>query len=275
MRVATLALTLLLVACAPAHPEPEAQAPAAATLPAPTAPVAAPVQALDEAVTAAVEAIPAPPPPPVQVPADEPPLVDPRAVDLIIRWEVGSPDLYTRKYQRPVCPACTSTASGPTIGIGYDLGHATAAAIDLDWAAHPQRPDLHLGLGVTGREAIAITASMQHVVTPYPLAREVFGNASLVKYWRLCRRAFGPEAWDAAPPQVQGALVSVCYNRGGSMTGGARAEMREIRDIHLPARNWPGVADAIRRMERLWRGTPAYNGLKARRDDEANLVESP
>ncbi|MGD9643823.1 MAG: hypothetical protein AB7V08_13925 [Elusimicrobiales bacterium] len=268
-----LALALLLLALAGCSaPEPAAivtapaAEPAVATVPA--------VAVADAAVAQAIEALPLPEPTPVEVPAGDPPLVSADGAALIVRWEVGSPALYTRKYERPVCPMCTSTASGPTIGIGYDLGHATGAAVDLDWRAHPQRPDLHGGLGVTGRAAIPVTAGLQHVVTPYPLAFTVFQEASVVKYWRSCRRAFGPEAWDAAPQAVQDVLVSNCYNRGTSMLGDKRAELREIRDVHLPARNWRAIADAIRRSARHWPPERFGRGLENRRNDEAAFLEA-
>lgn len=268
-----VALAFALAACS--NPPPDAAAaapPAPATEPAITT-IPAATQA-DTAIAEAIEALPLPAPTPVQVPPGDPPLVSTDGAALIVRWEVGSPELYTRKYQRPICPLCSSTASGPTIGIGYDLGHATAGAVDLDWREHPQRPDLHAGLAVTGRAAIPVTADMQHVLTPYPLAFAVFQEASVVKYWRACRRAFGGDAWDASPQPVQDVLVSNCYNRGTSMIGDKRAELREIRDVHLPAGNWLAVADAIERSKRHWPPERFGRGLALRREDEAGFIRA-
>jgi len=49
--------------------------------------------------------------------------LSPAGVELIIDFEAGGRDQYVRRYQRPICPVCTSTASGVTIGLGYDLRH--------------------------------------------------------------------------------------------------------------------------------------------------------
>ncbi|WP_339827037.1 hypothetical protein [uncultured Arenimonas sp.] len=258
-------LSLLILGCA-APPAPPAEA-QAATVPASEA-VPVVVQA-DAAIAEVVEQLPLPEPTPVVVPPEDPPLISDDGAAFIIRWEVGSPELYTRKFQRPVCPMCDRTASGPTIGIGYDLGHMSRAAVDMDWPAHPQQLDLYQGLGFTGRAAIPVTEQLQHIVTPYPLAFDVFQDASIVKYWRACRRAFGEEAWDQAPMAVTDMLLDTCYNRGFSMTGAKRVEMRDIRDDFLPNKNWWGVADAIRRMERHW---PTVRGLQRRRNEAADFI---
>lgn len=105
-------------------------------------------------------------------------------------------------------------------------------------------------------------------------AIEVFRDASLIEYCRRARLAFGPAAFDAAPELVQGALVSLVYNRGASMIGPARLEMRHIRDVCLPAGDAACVAAQIRAMTRLWRGSSIEAGMYRRRYAEATLAVS-
>ena len=76
--------------------------------------------------------------------------IDPAVVALVVRWEVGSPAQYVRKYQGVICPG---GASGPTVGIGFDLGHNTQAAIRAAWASSPHVDALASGSGVVGPDA--------------------------------------------------------------------------------------------------------------------------
>ena len=197
-----------------------------------------------------------------------PPLVSPRAVDLIIRYEVISPSVYTRRYSRPVWPG---GASGVTVGIGYDLGFNSVKQILHDWSDHPQRGYLAAMSGFTRAEAQALAARRQFIVTPYPLAYKVFLDPTLIRYYNITRRAFpGMENLD---PDAQGALVSLVYNRGGNMVGKARSEMRTIRDVCIPARDNRCVAGQFRAMIRIWRGGSLEKGMTRRRYEEAELAE--
>lgn len=190
--------------------------------------------------------------------------VSPASVDLIVRYEVGSRALYEAKYQRPVCPGLYS---GPTIGIGSDLGTQTAATIRQTWAQHPQVDCLVLVAGQTGDKCKPALTTISHVLTSWPLAIDVFQTVELVRYWRVARRAFG-DGFAHLSRNAQGALTSVVYNRGGGMAGPSRSEMRHIRDICIPARDERCIADQITSMTRLW----SVRGLINRRIDEAALL---
>jgi len=88
------------------------------------------------------------------------------------------------------------------------------------------------------------------------------------------RRAF--PGFDVLPLDVQGALVSLVYNRGTRMTDSPgtndRREMRAIRDL-VAGGMVAGIAEQLRLMKRLWVGK-GLDGLLRRRDAEAALVES-
>lgn len=198
------------------------------------------------------------------------PLVPAEAIDLIVSFEVGSPELYEQRYTHPIWPGA---ASGPTWGIGYDGGHRDASAILVDWEAHPHAARLASASGITGpiaREWVRVAADIS---VEWGLARVVFDQTSLVEHYRIARRVFGAP-FDRAPGAVRGSLTSLVFNRGGSMRGDGRREMRIIRDECLPAGDWNCVAAELRGMTRIWRGSSIEGGMKRRREAEARLAES-
>lgn len=203
------------------------------------------------------------------VPVAPPPAVPARcaalATDIIVRWEVSSPATYTRRYQGVIWPG---GASGPTWGIGYDGGHQSRQVILDDWAAHAAAPRLATTAGVIGTAARDRLPEWSGIRTPYALAAEVFTAASLPTYYHAARRALG-EGFEDLPPAACAALVSVGYNRGWSMVGGSRAEMRELRDRCVPRGDAACIAEQILAMRRLW---PRVPGLQSRRADEARLA---
>jgi GH24 family phage-related lysozyme (muramidase) len=249
----TLGALCLLLALAACAPPPSAAAPPAASLQPAVAIAAVPVAA-----------------PGGGVPVDACG-VDNRAVDLIIAYEVGSPQLYERKYRGLVYPG---GASGATGGYGYDFGHRKASVIAIDWEQHPHAVRLSSASGVTGPLARDVVKRLADIVIEQDLARTVFDQTSLIEHLRLARRAFGREAFCAAPAGVRGALTSLVFNRGAAMQGHNRSEMRAIRDTCLPARDWGCVAHQLRTMVRVWRGTDIERGMANRRRAEAQLAEA-
>lgn len=273
MRILALALVAVLTACTPAQPNMPASAPnpvirAAMTeepsveaVEAAQPTLAAAVQ--DAIASVAAEAPPEPTAPPVA------PLVAAPAVSLIVRWEVGNEKRYARRYTGVVCPG---GASGPTIGIGYDLGYQTVVGVLADWADHEDRARLSQAAGTRGSRCIPALSGLRGIVTPYRLAESVFRDRTLVEYERRTRRAFSP-GYDLLRPLAKGALVSLVYNRGAAMSGDSRREMRDIKDC-TPEKDYACIAKAIRDMKRLWRGSSIEAGMVARREAEAILVET-
>lgn len=290
-RVVVLAAALLLAACArPAAIPPVDETATGAPDPLPaTAPLAAeqevvadqPLPAAVEAVAdavqtpvvAAVEALEAlTPVADVPAPANDREAACRRAAaSLIIRWEVTSESWYNRRLQFPIWPG---GASGVTWGIGYDGGHQTRTVIVDDWQAHAQRERLATTAGITGTRASAALPPYRDIGTAFGYASQVFEDRSLVEYERRSRRAFGP-GFDALRPNACAAMVSLVYNRGAAMTGDSRREMRALRDDCMPSQDYSCMAAQLRSMKRLWRGTVNENGLSARREAEALLVETP
>lgn len=218
------------------------------------------------AVQSAAEVVAAPLPP-----APPPAGVDPAAVALIVQDEIVSPAVYTKRYQAPSCPG---GASGPTIGIGYDLGQQTPARIASTWAAHPDVDRLVTASGQVGEARCAAwRAANRDIRTPLALAQQVFEHDVLPDYTRQASRALR-NGWPALRWRLQGVNVSLGFNRGWSMAGSRNAEKREIRDRCVPDNDGACLAAQERAMKRLWPGAKAPNPhLRERREAEARLAE--
>lgn len=193
-----------------------------------------------------------------------------RAIDLIIAFEVGSPETYTAKYQGPIYPG---GASGPTVGVGYDLGHAMSSVILRDWERSPHAVRMATAAGVFGPKlSPAWVKRHADIAIEWGLARQVFDQTNLLAHCRIAERAFG-KGLNKLAPACKGAVVSVVFNRGGSMKGDSRREMRTIRDVCLVTGDESCVADQIRSMARINKGTSIERGITRRRNQEAALCE--
>lgn len=208
-------------------------------------------------------------PPPAATAAPDRAPVSPAAVALIVRHEIISPGYYTARLQNFACPG---DISGPTLGIGYDLGMQTATRIRADWRAHPAAPRLATGSGVRGfGPCRAYRRANADIRTPFVLAKEVFETASLPAYHALAARAFR-DGWDGLPPNAQGALVATVYVRGAGMRGESRAEMRQLRDECVPAHDTQCIARAHRAMCTRFEGRADAAGLCKRFRETAELA---
>jgi GH24 family phage-related lysozyme (muramidase) len=82
---------------------------------------------------------------------------------------------------------------------------------------------------------------------------------------------------DVYPGVVQGALLSLVFNRGTSLQGGRREEMRKIRELlatgSTKEQTLEEIATQFRKMKSLWIGK-GLDGLVIRREREARWVES-
>ena len=197
-------------------------------------------------------------------------IVSKRALDKIVEYEVSSEAVYTRKYQKPIYPG---GASGVTVGIGYDCGYNTKTQIDADWRGKISDADLELlktTSGVKGAAAGALIPNLKSVTVPFAAAREVFYVRTLPRYARETRAAY--PGVENLPADAQGGLLSLVFNRGASLTGDRRREMKAIVPL-VATGNLNGIAQEITAMKRLW-SKSQFPGLHKRRDDEAELVRT-
>lgn len=187
---------------------------------------------------------------------------------LIIDYECGGKGYYLAKLTKPEWPG---GASGVTIGIGYDCGYNTKAQIAADWSALSSADisALQSVAGLKGQAGRVALAKVRGVVVPWQTALDVFNRRSLSRFGNLTASAMPGTERQAA--HGQGALVSLVFNRGSSMAGDSRREMREIRAA-LIAGKPERVPGQLRAMRRLWVGK-GLDGLLRRREAEAALFE--
>jgi GH24 family phage-related lysozyme (muramidase) len=99
-------------------------------------------------------------------------------------------------------------------------------------------------------------------------ALAVFENVTIPVWYMKTLRIY-PQVVDL-PGDCAAALVSLCFNRGTSLNGERRREMSNIQAL-LRTGNLKEVPKQFREMKRLW---PKTEGLRRRRDEEAELFES-
>jgi GH24 family phage-related lysozyme (muramidase) len=196
------------------------------------------------------------------------PELTPEGRALLHEFEVGGGrGYYERFLARPTWPGF---ASGVTIGIGYDLGYNSQAVIRQDWRKFAARDRLVMAAGLTGASAKSRIAELRDLVIQWGLAEEVFEEVTVAKFFAMCQRKF--PGFDELHPNAQAALLSLVFNRGDSMAGPRREEMREIQKL-VPRRDYVGIALELRKMKRIWRGTNIEAGMVRRREAEACLLE--
>lgn len=220
------------------------------------------------AVREAIETIKTEPlPPPVPAGSRE---LDPAVVALVVRWEVGSRSQYDRLYQGPICPG---GASGPTFGIGDDLGHQTAAEIRRRWGWHPDVDRMVTASGQTGPAAcLAWKKANAGIRVSYEDAIRVFTDFAWPKYQAMAARAYR-NGWASLSPFHKGSLTSNGYNRGFSFLGAKRTELLAIKDTCVPGNDSSCTADQLRASCRVWDSQPTIRkGLCARRHAEADFA---
>jgi len=195
-----------------------------------------------------------------------------KALALILEYEVGGGKAYYEKYlSKPTWPG---GASGFTLGIGVDCGYYTPAELEKLFNFLPKEQlDIVKGAsGKTGQAGKVYTEQHKNsgIVIPWDRALEMFNNLIWSKFARLAEKAF--PGLDELCDDAYGAIVSLVFNRGSSLIGDSRLEMRNIRDL-VPKKDYKGIASEIRKMKRIWKGK-GLDGLIARREAEAKLVES-
>jgi GH24 family phage-related lysozyme (muramidase) len=170
--------------------------------------------------------------------------------------------------------------SGISLGYGCDIG-ADPKSLEY-WRGiltDDQITRLAAAKGKTGDAAAAIARQFSDINVSKADALRVFMKSSLPLEIALTRKTY--PGIDLLPPTVLGAMTSIVYNRGSSLDGDRRSEMREIKDVITQFANTPPerrdvkttlekIAGLIQRMKRLWDNS--QRGLLIRRDAEAKLI---
>lgn len=193
------------------------------------------------------------------------------SLDKLIFAEVTSESVYNRLYTGPHWPG---GASGVTFGIGFDLGYHTKKEIEDAFQNYvpPDKLKRMIALaGIKGDAAKAKVASVKDVFIKYETAYKIFVEVSYPKYVNQALKIY-PKLADLHS-NASGALVSLVYNRGNSIEGSNRIEMKNIQPL-VDRKDYKGIYNQILSMRRLWIGKN-LPGLLTRRDWEANLCLKP
>lgn len=200
------------------------------------------------------------------------PLLSSKGYQLILDFEVGGGKAYYSKFL--ASPTWPGYESGVTVGVGYDCGYNSKPVIVRDWSVIPNtmiRERLGNTAGVKGQAAKPLAQSVGDIVIDWSYAESVFNSVTITRFHQLTARTY--PGFDRLHSNAQAALVSLTFNRGSSMTGDRRKEMREIRDA-ASRQDYAAMARANRASIRLWRGTSIEKGMERRREAEAKMMES-
>ena len=191
---------------------------------------------------------------------------------LLFDYEVGGGESYYNKYlSKFTWPA---GASGPTIGVGIDCAYYSKDELANIFSFLPQKQvSLIQGAsGKTGEAGKEYTKKLRDagISVSWQQAQSIFEKTTWPKFAKLAERTF--PSLDQLCDDAYGALVSLVFNRGGSLSGESRSEMREIKNI-VPQKDYSEIAKQLRSMKRLW-ANKNMDGLVRRREAEAKLVEN-
>ena len=189
-------------------------------------------------------------------------------IQKIVDWETGGPRYYMRYLSVPIKPITDDC--GLTCAVGYDLGYSTADQVRADWKGYISQEDIEKlasVAGLKGREAASRHRDVVGVVIPYEVALEQFTKVTL-PIWLMKAYRLWPN-FDVLNDRQKTALVSLTYNRGTSLEGPTRSEMREVYN-NLVRSNARPVAGLIRQMALR----SPLKGVQLRRKQEAELFAS-
>lgn len=198
-------------------------------------------------------------------------------VSFIAREETGGLAYYRAVTRWPHFPGL---ASGVTIGVGYDLRFNSRDNFLELWSPHlsPEFINaLALDIGKPGSKKRVRELKRLGLEVPFKAAWAVFLQKTLPRFYADTESIY--PSLSRLPDLCRSVLVSIVFNRGASLSGSRRKEMRAIRDILALADDTSlhklkrrviltDVEDQIVSMQRLW---DPGSGVHKRRQAEANL----
>jgi GH24 family phage-related lysozyme (muramidase) len=195
-----------------------------------------------------------------------------KTLALLLNYEVGGGQKYYEKYLSKF--TWPKGSSGPTIAIGVDCGYYTPAELQKIFSFLPSE-QIELIEGASGKTGAAgkqytIKLRAAGITVSWEQAEHIFETLTWPKFSKLAEKAF-PGLADLHE-DAYGAIVSLVFNRGTSMRGDSRREMRVIKML-VPDKQYSKIAAQLRSMKRIWEGKE-LDGLLERRDAEASLVAS-
>jgi len=196
----------------------------------------------------------------------------PNALNLLLKYEVGGGQKYYEKYLSKF--TWPGGASGPTIAIGIDCGYYSKEELGELFSFLPKDQLKAIQgapnkIGESGKEYTKILRSCG-IEIDWKKALHLFETYTWPKFTKLAEKTF-PGLMELHP-DAYGAIVSLVFNRGTSLSGDKRLEMRNIK-VLVPKKDYSKIAYELRSMKRLWKNKN-LDGLIERREAEAKLIES-
>ncbi len=193
-------------------------------------------------------------------------------LDLLLKHEVGGGQKYYEKYLSGF--TWPGEASGPTIAIGIDCAYYTKEELAdiFDFLSYDEIELIQNASGKTGLNGKEYTKILKskNIKVNWDKALEIFLNVTWPKFSKLAESVY--PGLDKLCDNAYGAIVSLIFNRGSSLKGSRRIEMRNIKNL-IPKKDYKGIANELRKMKRIWVGK-GVDGLLNRREDEAKMVET-
>jgi hypothetical protein len=180
----------------------------------------------------------------------------------------------------PAHPYWPGGTSGVTLGVGWDTGYHSRAALRETWGAlgAPALALLDSAAGKKGREAQALSSQLRAIDVPRALSVQVLNRSITDDYYPLVVQLF--PGLERLPTEAQVVFISVVFNRGPSMGHDPdwstakevdrRFEMRRMQDDVKRADIY-AIYIHLGTMKRLWE-TAGPRGLPIRRRDEQALI---
>ena len=194
------------------------------------------------------------------------------AFNLLLKYEVGGGKSYYDKFLSKF--TWPEGASGPTIGIGVDCAYYTPQELKkiFNFLPEAQIELITRASGKTGQRGKEYTKVLRksNITVNWEDAIKIFEKLTWPKFTKLAEKTF--PGLDELCDNAYGAIVSLVFNRGTSLNGDSRLEMRNIKNLILE-KNYNGIAKELRKMKRIWQGK-GLDGLLERREAEAKLVET-
>lgn len=190
-----------------------------------------------------------------------------KGLKFIVEQETGGKAYYEKFLKKPTWPG---VESGVTIGVGWDCGYNTTSQLCSDWGAlldEEAIEPLKVCCGLKGQAAKAVLSTVDDIDIPWEAAVEVFNKHTVPRFYLMMLRTY-PQS-EYLHPDAASALLSLVFNRGGSLNGERRIEMSDIKAC-LINKEYSDIPELLRKMKRLW---PNTAGLRKRRDAEAALFE--
>lgn len=198
-------------------------------------------------------------------------MISKKSIDFIIQQEIGGRAYYDKVLQKPSWPG---GESGITIGIGWDLGYNTTQQLIKDWGLNLSIENINIlkpVVGLKGSKAKdKLKGDILNIRIPFNMAYDVFVKNNVPRYFNLTKKIY-PQL-EELNEDTQGALVSMVFNRGASLVGDTRLEMRAIVEL-VANKDYEGIAEEIEKSKRLWEKR-GLDGLVIRREAEADLIRN-